>query len=64
MSGPRRYYVKLNKSDRDKCCIFLLIYEIQNTNKTKQIHRYKTQIGGHQSGEKLGEGAGEIGERD
>ena len=56
MDGPRGYYAKQNKSEKDKYHMILLICGIKQTNKKqKQTHRYKKQIVGYQSGKGLGD---------
>ena len=65
MDGPRGYYAKCNKSDRqrqiskDKYCIISLICEIKknkqtNETKQKQTHGYREQNGGCRGGHEVG----------
>ena len=65
MDGPRRYYAKWNKLEKDKYCMISLVCGILNeqTTKQKQSFRYGEQTGGCQRGRDWG-GRKETGEGD
>ena len=48
IDGPRTYYVKWNKSEKDKCHVISPISGIKK--KKEQTHKYGKQIDGCQSG--------------
>ena len=65
MDGPRGYYAKWNKSDRERQILYAFthMWHIKkNQTRQKQRHRYKEQSSGYQRGK--GEGEGKMGKGD
>ena len=61
MDVPGEYYVRWNKSEKDKYCIVSFILgsktynKLVNIRKKRHIHRYREQTNGYQWGNELGE---------
>ena len=63
MDGPRVYYTKWNKSDRERQILYDITYlwnlkknQLMNVTKNKYTYRYRKQTSSYQGGEGNGEG--------